>query len=183
MDIEEILKRRSPPTVSIRLPLDQKLMDSFKHLEREAGKTQVAAERTNDREVHLRAQELNRQLESMREQIEDSRATFVFQGIGRLEYNELLEQHPPRPEDKEGGFEFNPETFGPAIIAACAVEPELTLEQVEHIWRDWTDAECVKLFNAAYESNKVVRDVPFTVAGIATTRPSGPNSDSATGSE
>lgn len=183
MDFEEIVKRRSAPTVTVRLPMENRLIDDFEKLRKEAAKTEVAANMSNDREVHIRSVELNRQLESMRQQIEDSRVAFVFQGIPRVEYNELVEQHPSRKEDRDNGFEFNPETLAPYLIAACAVDPELTVEQATFFWTEWTAAEGIKLYNAAYEANKVVRDIPFTVAGIGKIPLSDPNSDSATGSE
>lgn len=175
MDIEEVLKRRQPPTKSVRLLLDQTLSDRFQQVEREAGRAKMRAENSNDRQVQIDAAELARQADDLKQQIEDAYVTFTFQGISRVDYNELLEAHPPTEEHTAGGFEFDPDGFGPDLIAACSVDPEISPEQARRIWDEWTEAEVVRLFNAAYESNRVVKDVPFIAAGSGTPRSSGPS--------
>lgn len=60
----------------------------------------------------------------------------VFHSLGRPAYDALLSEHPPTKEQKEAlglDLDHNPQTFPLALIAACAAEPRLTVEQIEEL--------------------------------------------------
>lgn len=82
----------------------------------------------------------------------------VLQSIGRKRYEALMQEHPPTKAQnaeaqKETGEDapYNLETFPVALVAACAIEPKMTDEQVQQIWDDWNSAEVMELFFAALE--------------------------------
>jgi hypothetical protein len=90
--------------------------------------------------------------------------TLKYQAIGMMAYDKLVSKHPPKPEDRAEGSSFNMDTFAPALIAACAVEPEISPEEAKEIWNseDWSRGDVMVLFRNAVELNNRGLDVPFT---------------------
>lgn len=90
--------------------------------------------------------------------------SLTFRGIPANRYDKLISAYPPRPTDKKQGYGYNPDEFGPALIAATLVNPEMTREQVkEIIWDsdDWNRGERMMLLMAAIEVCTAGLDVPF----------------------
>jgi hypothetical protein len=87
----------------------------------------------------------------------------TFRGISAREYDKLVSKHPPRPADKKQGYGYNPDSFGPAIIAETCVEPQMTVEDVTEIWAsdDWNRGERMMLLMAAIEVCTVGLQLPF----------------------
>ena len=90
------------------------------------------------------------------ERAEATAVTFKFEALSRLALDELINAHPP--EDGRGNFDI--ETFPPALIAASCVEPELTEEDVLHLWGELSDGETAALWNAAWSVQEFGLD-PF----------------------
>ena len=40
----------------------------------------------------------------------------TLKAIGSKAYDDLMAKHPPTAEQKKDGIQYNPETFGPAVI-------------------------------------------------------------------
>ena len=87
----------------------------------------------------------------------------TFRALAGSRYDELVSKHPPRPEDKKQGFFYNPDSFGPALIAATCIEPEMSEEDVLEIWEsdDWNRGERMVLLMAAIEVCTAGLNVPF----------------------
>lgn len=96
-----------------------------------------------------------------------SEVTMKFQAIGMRAYDNLVAKHPPKPDQRAEGSSFNMDTFAPALIAACAVEPEISLEEAKQIWDsdDWSRGDVMVLFRNAVELNNRGLDVPFSENG------------------
>lgn len=75
-----------------------------------------------------------------------------LRAISGNDYDDLVVAH-PRPEDATHIWPFDVDTFAPALIAACMVEPELTLEQAAQIWAEWENDARQQLWDAALEVN------------------------------
>jgi hypothetical protein len=107
-------------------------------------------------------------------EMEEATVEIRLQSIGRKAYDALVEQHKATPEQniehrqeqaqelmKQKGLSldkameltadapYNAETFPIALIAACAVEPELAEEDVQEFWEDWNLNEFLQLWMAA----------------------------------
>lgn len=96
-------------------------------------------------------------------QVRESGLEFVFRGIGRKHYEEVLREHPPTDAQKAEAEErkavapqWNVETFPAALCHASTVDGELSAEE----WQadifdspDWGPGELNALFNAALEAN------------------------------
>lgn len=89
---------------------------------------------------------------------------------GRKAYDALVDAHPPTDEQIEDakteairlGQEFVPpqfdvETFAPALMVACAREPELTPEAAQTIFDTWNNGEVTEVWEACLAVNLVSR--------------------------
>src|SRR5215831_3946207 len=59
--------------------------------------------------------------------------TLKYKAIGMRAYDKLVAKHPPKPEQRADGSSFDIDTFAPALISACSVEPEITVEEAKEI--------------------------------------------------
>lgn len=97
---------------------------------------------------------------------------FTLHAVGE-KYQELLEQHPPRPDpvdakkyhpdDVQG---FNLMTFYPALVRASIAEPEMTDPRWEKLMRGKSrisDGQFDRLAAAAVRVNKRDNDLPFSL--------------------
>ena len=98
----------------------------------------------------------------------------TLKAVGSKAYDDLVAKHPPTSEQKKDNAQYNPDTFGPALISACSFEPRLTPNEATEIWtsEDWSRGEIMELFVAAVEVCSKGLDVPFTGAGSGMTPPS-----------
>ncbi len=112
-------------------------------------------------------------LDQLVEDARDTEITFTFKAIGRLPYDELVGDpaNAPTEAQKKEGAQFNPDTFPPALVAAAAVDPKITLEEAVEIFGDseWNGAELQKLFFAALEVNTETGDIPLSKGESSTT--------------
>lgn len=95
--------------------------------------------------------------------IGDDVVTVKLLALRPQEYDDLLSEHPPTKEQKAAGGTYNPDTFNPALIAACLVEPQLSAEEVLEIWEggDWSRGELSDLTMAVLTVNNGRFDVSF----------------------
>lgn len=91
----------------------------------------------------------------------------TFQSIGATAYDKLVAKHPPKAEQRVEGASFNLDTFAPALIAACAVEPAMTEADAVEIWNSdsWSRGDLMVLFTRAVNLNNRGIDIPFNVNG------------------
>lgn len=71
---------------------------------------------------------------------------------------ERLEEYRKEVDNPKATLRWNGETFGPALVAACLIEPEVTVEQAQEMATDWNEAEWDGLFAAAIQLNETATD-------------------------
>lgn len=103
---------------------------------------------------------LKADLKAAEEALEASTLRITLQSIGRKRYEELVSEHPPTEAQNKESEEatgqpapYNTDTFPPALIAASAVDPEMTVEQATELWDEWNTGELMELFFVAIEVN------------------------------
>jgi hypothetical protein len=98
----------------------------------------------------------------------------TLKAIGAKAYDDLMAKHPPTGPQKLENAQYNPDTFGPALISACSFEPRLTPNEAKEIWdsEDWSRGEIMELFVGCIDVCSKGLDVPFTEVGSGTTEPS-----------
>jgi hypothetical protein len=99
----------------------------------------------------------------------ENMATFRFRALGRKAWSDLIAEHPGRTDDER----WNADTFGPALVAACAIEPEMTVEDVEAVYEVINADQRADLWAAAYGANVGETRVPFSPADSPKTSSSG----------
>lgn len=94
----------------------------------------------------------------------DTALTLVFQAMGSKAYDDLIAAHPPTKEQKAQDAAWNPDTFAPALIAGCSVEPKIDDDTAVSIWASdsWSRGELMDLFMSVVRLNSEGLNIPFT---------------------
>ena len=166
------LKSKKKPHISeVHLALDPEQGEVFEEILKEVRDARIRATALPDNpKVQEDLVAAEAKYEEIKDRIDDVVATFKFRSIGRKKFEKLVLAHPPTeeqverakkysPEPEEGQEDaplaHNPETFPPALIAACLVSPTMTVEQATEMWDsdDWTGTELMTLFFTAQAVN------------------------------
>jgi hypothetical protein len=76
-------------------------------------------------------------------------------------FEALIGAHPPTKKQRDDGERWNSDTFRPALIAACAVDGELTEQEwAEELTQPrWSHSDREEIFAAALAANVVPRSL------------------------
>lgn len=90
-----------------------------------------------------------------------------FRAISSKAYDKLVAENPPTPKQRDQGAMYNPDTFAPALISACSLDPKLSLEEATEITTsdEWSSGETGGLFVECIRLCQAGLDVPFTERG------------------
>lgn len=160
----DIKKRKKPVVKKVEIALDGDRADEFNEARSSLERvTEALKDSPGSRALEAEKLELEAQVEKLRAEIEDDVVVFAFRSVGRLKYEELLEECKPTQKQKDDALTqglaepaWNDDTFPPALMAASIVEPEdMTAEDIYDIWdsEDWNQAELASLFLAAIQAN------------------------------
>lgn len=170
--IDEIIALKKPRTRSVWLSLDSDLVAEIERLDKLVGVEERIDEREHRAPV---APKIRAELDELRSQRDAAATEFVFTAIPKKDFRRLRDENPD-PNEK---LAWNEETFAPALIAACATEPTIPLEQAQHICDEWEESTYNQLFHAALMVNAEESKVPFSARNTARTTGSESNSTSA----
>lgn len=107
---------------------------------------------------------LREQLSALEERMRANTAEFRFQALGEKAWSDLLAVHPAREGKDE---QWDSGTFPMALLAASAVEPAMTVADVEQLFDAFNLDQRSNLFHAAYSANIRGVDIPFSSASYA----------------
>lgn len=155
------------PEKTVPVCLAGKLQAEFELAERELAE---AEQTPGDSLAGNGAAQIAQRIEELRGQMKAKTADFRLRALDRKKWHKLKADHPPRKDD-EGGVHpedkwtgVNTETFFPAAVRACLIDPELD----EH---DWEVLDAKLTFNqfdnlaaAVWVLNATEVDVPFSLA-------------------
>lgn len=114
---------------------------------------------------------LAERIQSLREQMESLTEVFRLRGLSRPENVKLKADHPPRQGNKvDEQLGFNEETYYPALIHACLVEPAMTVEEWTELQDELAEGEFTKLGVAAWQATTGAVSIPFSLAASAVLR-------------
>lgn len=90
-------------------------------------------------------------------------STILFTALGSKAYDDLIAEHPPTKDQKSDGAVWNPDTFAPALVSACSVEPKIDNDSAVEVFasESWSRGELSDLFMAVVRLNAEGLDVPF----------------------
>lgn len=165
--------KKKPLRKTVPVVLDPDLAEAYEEARRDRDMAQARVQVSPDNpESHAALLDADAKLAALRDQLEseDALAHFTFRGIGRGNYEAIVDKHPPTAEQRTkakanglGDLAWNHDTMPPVLVHACLVEvfiggekqPDMTLEEVQGLWDDpdWNQAELGVLLNAAIEVN------------------------------
>lgn len=162
LSIEDILKLANPRTEVVRVCIDgaligrhRSLMQRLAELEPK-GRASMAS--------NPEAAEVRRQIADVEAGIEERKVPFKFAGIPYAQHKAIEERFPRADGDR--GWDVAAGSF--ALIAACAVDPPMTEDQVQELLGKLHEGAADELFSAAL----------LATQGGTSVAPLGPASDS-----
>ncbi len=164
----DIKALKKPNEVSVEIILNPELTRSLEELERRKAKAERDDQKFNRAP---QAPKLQKEIEEILTEIEESKVEFVFKDPGRKEFEALVDACPPTEEQKKEAkadgqsIGWNSETFVPGLLALASHEPELTLDEAQEIYDMWGRGEVEALFNTALQACLEQASVPFTKRG------------------
>lgn len=156
------LAKKKPVERTVSIYLEDGPVDHFNEVAQEYERLRLRRNtgKADDDAGQAELARLKKKVDAARAALEEVTVYVRFRSIGRRNFEDLMREHPPTEEQKAEAKEkfgqetqYNGDTFPPALIAASAIEPELTVEQAEQIVNDWNESEAISLFQAAYEVN------------------------------
>lgn len=164
---DHLRSRKKPNLKSVRLALDSEVAEEFEQAKEELERLATRMEYMTEEDTRLpvlRAQrdEAQVRFDQAKEAVLEESVLFKFRSIGRKRFDDLIASHPPTEaqiekakKTGEGDLTWNSETFPPALVFNCLVEPKLEEHEVKDLWEsdDWAGSEIIALFYAALEVN------------------------------
>lgn len=162
LSAQELIARKKPLTRKVTIVLDGDLADKWNAAEAAFDNARFADERGSTEQTKLDVIEAEDALDELRPQMAEATIEFTLRAIGRKQYADLMEQHPPTDEQRKdarrAGTEatFDGETFYPAVIAASLVEPQMSEEDVKELFDSeaFNAAEVLQFVSAVIEVNQ-----------------------------
>jgi len=179
LDFEELLERKRPTTAELPMALDADVAEA--HATALAA-YEVARDVARDNPGQKSAQDALRDAEGALEEAEAALSgavvIFKFQGLGAHEYDALVDEHQATEDQKRKARQANlpvpvtnEDTFAPALVAACCIDPPMTYEQAVMLWKSdrFNHRELRDLFDAAWGVSRG-RRVPQLGKGFGRTQ-------------
>lgn len=176
--ITDVLGRLKRPEKTVPICLAGDLQAEFEDLERDlkVARDQPAEAGTLAGGANPLATNLARQIMELRERMREHTRVFRFRGLPRAEFKALADEHPPSEDAAKDGADVNWDTFPVALVAACAVDPQMSEAEAGQLADALTQAQWDSLASAAWGVNKRDVDVPFSYAASAVLQSSKKNS-------
>lgn len=164
--IEDILAAARPVERVVRVCLRGDLLAKWDRLE-----SQLQAARTSGVQGSLAApapgREIAQRMEDLAGQIAGAQQEFRVRGLSSKAVSDLIAAHPPTNGQKGA---WNSDTFVPALMAACVVDPAMTVEQATALLGVLNRDQTNTLFGAAWDASTGAVDIPFSEAASETLR-------------
>ncbi|MGO1025562.1 hypothetical protein ACTOXX_33865 [Streptomyces rubiginosohelvolus] len=143
------LRARTRPTVALTICDDEELKKAAataRFLEQQA--KEAAEQKPGDKASQAAAKAASEHLASAQAALDEASVELRFQALPRSDFRELLAAHPPTEEQADKGYDHNPDTMAPVLIATASLDP-LTEEDAAQFLADWSQAEGERLYSAA----------------------------------
>ena len=121
-------------------------------------------------------------LKELEQRIEDKTRIYRFRPLTPRRWRALKAEHPPKKQHRDMGLDFDAETFPPAAIAACSVDPKLTVSEAQEIEDDpsFSSGDFDLLWQGVLNANLgVLSDTPKSELATAILRMSAASSTTA----
>jgi hypothetical protein len=161
--IDDILKRAKPRERTVTVCLAGDLAAEAERLEAELARVTQDAWQTTSLASATPGAAVAKKIEAVRKRMTASEVTFTLRALGHRAWSDLVAAHPSEDE----GQAFDPVAFSPALVAACAADPEMSVEQVGQLSDVLNQGQVQELIDAAFDVNSAPTAVPFSFAASA----------------
>lgn len=180
--VADVLKKASRATKSVSICLAGDLVAEYEELTAELERITMAAP-TTDRlsggvKSDPQAVKVAKRIQELEAEMAESTVAFRFRALPAKQWSDLIAKHPDPKKERL----VNQETFVPAAIAACCVDPEGMddPEQAAELFDTLSAGQQDELFEGAWEVNQTG---PFVAKSSSLAsevlRPSGTSSPTA----
>ena len=160
-DIEAILKQAKPRETTVPIYMAGDLVAEIERLERQLAEVGAAQWQADSLASTNPTTAIAQKIEAARKKLKASEVEFRFRALPDDQWSDLLAAHPPKDPEKQL---FDPDSFPRALIAACALDPVMTPEQVDRLFAVLNQGQRNSLFDGAYQVNVEGTSVPFSVS-------------------
>lgn len=165
---DDILKGTKLPEDSVEICLRGDLTRRHEDLGRDLEEAQETERKGSSLADGGGARKVAQEIQAVEAEMRQHTHPFGFRALPSREYRELVAQHPRREDDDlDGLYGVNMNTFPAVLISACAIDPPMTVEQVEELLAVLTEGQMMDLFICAANLNRGKVDVPKSVAASA----------------
>lgn len=165
MEFDDVLATATPVTKAVPLCLAGELQAEWEDLDRRRKAIKAGPASDSLAGAGGEARAVEERMDAIREEMDKATVTFRVKGLPKRRWSNLAAEHPPRPEDKEEGLDYNAETFPLAALVACCVDPVMTLKQAERLVDEvLTQGQWDGLWVAVMLANTRRVDVPKSVS-------------------
>lgn len=176
-NFEDILGAARLPEDSVEICLRGDLQRRHEDLERDLEEAKEADKQASSLAEGGQARKIAEAIQTVEREMRQHTHPFAFRAKPVHEYRELVQQHPPREDNQfDALYGANMNTFPVAVIAACCIDPVMTVEQTEQLCEVLTDGQQMDLFLCAARVNRDRVDIPKSVAASAILAASVPKS-------
>lgn len=160
-DFAELIKGARLPEDEVPTCLRPDLVRSYEALDRELVEVSESDPDANSVAAGGKAIEIAEQMDALRAEMLEHTHPFAFRALPKPAYRELLDKHPPRKGDEQDELMgANLATFPTALIAACAIDPPMTEQQVTELCDLVSDGQVLRFFDCVMRLNRSSVDVP-----------------------
>ena len=192
--MSDILRERKPAERAVYICVDPGLVVTYEEIEgrikllehqamMKRGKSSLAEGDSHE------IMDLRDQLRELDNEIEEISVKFLARDIGRKNYDKLLTAFPANEEEKkdwkdsgmlarEGPLSWGQDFIAP-LIAACYVEPAISIEEANELVDAWGQGEVTKLFTNCLMVCTEVTTIPKFKVGTRQTPDTDLNSTTA----
>ena len=167
ISMEDLISSAKPPMRSATICMDQSLQAEHDELSEELDHVRRSnpTKMGDTSEGHELAERIGQLEEAMQEHLQ----TFRFKGLSKNALNVIYKRFPP----KEKGNLWDPESGGFALVAASAVEPQMTEDQAKRLFDAISDGQADLLIGAAWLASKGSHSVPLSASASELRRGNG----------
>lgn len=166
-DLSDVLATAKRPEAVVSLCLRGDLLAHHARLEADLAEVLLVEHPSADAFAAV-VDPLADEIREVEAEIAASRVEFRLRAIGRLAWEALTEEHPPRPGTDES---WNPATFLPALLVASLVSPTgVTAETLDDLYDVLNEGDRQRLEDAALLVNQEGTSVPFSERASAARR-------------
>lgn len=176
LDIDAILEEVTPVERTCPIVVRGDLVARMEVLEADLAKARMFDVTQN---APPTAEPIAVEIERVQQEITAATRTFRFQAIPGEDWADLIAEHPPTPDQRPQGWDYDPSSFPLYAIAASCVDPPMTPASAKKLYGKIGSGQWARLWKAAMAANTGVDSLPKSASATASLRLSGPSSTTA----